>query len=461
MTTWLAVAVLGIAAPALASPPDLERLDEPDEPEEPACGEMPEEEPTSIDVAIALSNRGLGQGRPVEMACEGTWLHYCPPLQASICAASSISAVDTTHIDQVPVEIVATTAATVTFDGHAFRMKGTLTAPDRRAITLEVWDRHAEIRSSRSARAGQLPLPFTIVGPSEGKGLFLVSVPGMLPELASYAGGKLRWAGESEGTAARAAAKAILVVDDGELADAFPRTADVALGDTRYLARLVAAPAGSLCDVGRRSSPAARTVTLAITDRVTGKAVLDQALPPLALTKPCTRDFDRSWPNWVLNAYAPEIAVAANRVLGRTVSQWPRLDNSATPKRVALTRLFGMYAPTVAELARVLRGDRVKLASALDSVYGVFRTDGERLTEFSVRLDMRERLVRQGLRDPVTDLLGKDRAAMLALLGPPDRETAPSYARYLVTNGAASMATTIALDDDIVTRIEVIWVAPT
>lgn len=459
MRAWwgLLFAILSMATRASASPP--EPPDDPDatadeEPElPPECSESPDDVPSATDVAIMLGHRGLDAGRPVEMACEGTWLHYCPPLQASLCAASSLSAIDTSRVDRVPIELFATTATTVTFDGTAFKLKGTHDAPDRRAFTIDISRRHAQVRTSPGGRAGQLPLPLAIAGPSEGRGELLVSVPGMLPELAGYAGGPLRWAGESKAAAPRA--KAVLFVEDGEIVSAYPRDFTGTLGDVRYLARVVLDPHESLCDVSRHPDVRARTARLVVHDRITGKVAYDHDLPPLVHAGPCTRDVDRSWPSWPSNAFAPEIARALDGVLASAAPAWPRFDGKSP--RAALTRIFGMTAPTVAELARVLGDDRTKLATALDTIYGPFESDGPRLTELSLRLESRDQLVRMGLRDPVMELIGKPRAALTALLGPPDGDAKRNYLDYPLTSGAATVKATIVLDDDIVTRVTLRW----
>ncbi|MCE9577014.1 MAG: hypothetical protein K8W52_27960 [Deltaproteobacteria bacterium] len=457
VSSGLAFAILSLSVRAAASPPDPgEYTEDEPPPSEPECGDSPSDDPTALDVAIVLGNRGIGAGRPIEMACEGTWLHYCPPLQATICAASGLSAIDTTRVDRAPIELLATTTTTITFDGTAFKLKGTPAAPDRRAFTLDIGRRHAQIRTSPGGRSGQLPLAFTIAGPSEAQGELLVSVPGLLPELDAYAGGRLRWAGEREADATRAAAKGVLFLDEGEIVGAYPRDLTAALGDVRYLARLVVAR-GDLCAVARRADAAARTIHLAISDRVTGATVLERDLPALVKSGPCTREYDRSWPDWPTNAFAPELAAALDGLLARTAPAWPRFDAKAAGRRAALTRVLGLATPTVAELARILGNDRIKLATAIDSIYGAFETDGQRLTELNVRLDSRDRVARLGLRDPIVELVGKNRAALLALLGPPDGDPGRDYLTYTLTSGGATIKLVVSIDDDIVGRISLDW----
>jgi hypothetical protein len=117
-----------------------------------------------------------------------------------------------------------------------------------------------------------------------------------------------------------------------------------------------------------------------------------------------------------------------------------------------------MAAPTVAELARVLGGDRVRLANALDDIYGMFEHDGDRLREMLINPDRAGRLARIGLHDPVIDLIGKKRAAVVALLGPSSMPG--DLLRYEVRSGDAAIQLTVSIDDDVVSWVTVTWAQP-
>ncbi len=394
------------------------------------CSDSPSEDPTEIDVAIALSNRGLARKFPAEISCESEWTTYRGTLGAIICGTYAYMTTQTSDVRQVPLELVATRLATVTVDGIVYELRGTDQKTDRRDILVDIDKRRATAISEPLARAGKILIDYAIDAPNgRGTGHIAISGEGLFPELAQLGRGPVLLPGETPRGAARATAKGFLFVHGDEINAAYPATLEAKLGDVRYLGRFTTTKPDALCAFGARKA-AERQVRLEIFDRFSGQNVVDQALPSVSTDPTCKAEVGLEWPTWVARAYAPELAEVASRLVGRTATPFPTLDPNGpvgVGARAPLARPLGLTQPTLPALLALIGGDRARLAQLLGRPSSAsIALDGTNLVKLNIIAASAAWFTANGINDPFIALIGQDRAAVEALLGAPDGKPTPT-----------------------------------